>query len=215
MIRALPGAASLGFCRASPMRILRNAKRGSHCSYWREHIRRWPSGADRVGHRVAKEGAEHGRWNHPARKSPDCRGGRPINTGKSTLFNRLTGLNQRCEQPWTQARPWIIRRHGLLEQCGPTLPSWICGCCNCMTHIRLKRKLPATTCFPADRCRARRGRPAASMERALETCISCPVVALNLPYSLLLCLPDDRRCGQRSGRAVVNAVALSSAHQRP
>ena len=61
--------------------------------------------------------------NHPAGKSLTVAVAGQLNTGKSTLFNRLTGLNQRVGN-WTGKT--VDRKEGAALWNGVALPSWIC-----------------------------------------------------------------------------------------
>lgn len=61
--------------------------------------------------------------NHPAGKSLTVAVAGQPNTGKSTLFNRLTGLNQRVGN-WTGKT--VDRKEGAAFGMAWPLPSWIC-----------------------------------------------------------------------------------------
>ncbi|MFR1532790.1 MAG: FeoB small GTPase domain-containing protein [Bilophila wadsworthia] len=123
------------------------------------------------------------------------------NTGKSTLFNRLTGLNQRVGN-WTGKT--VDRKEGAALWNGVAFTFVDLPGCYGMTRIRLKRKLPATTCFPADRRRARRGQRG---ERGTELVYRVRAGGARPACVVALNMTD---VAEQEGRAV-DAVALSSA----
>lgn len=140
--------------------------------------------------------------NHPARKSLTVAVAGQPNTGKSTLFNRLTGLNQRVGN-WTGKT--VDRKEGMAFWNGVAFTFVDLPGCYGMTPHSPEEEVARDYLLSGGPDVVLAVVNAASVERSLY--IVSELVALGLPVVVALNMTD---VAEQEGRAV-DAVALSSA----
>ena len=140
--------------------------------------------------------------NHPARKSLTVAVAGQPNTGKSTLFNRLTGLNQRVGN-WTGKT--VDRKEGMAFWNGVAFTFVDLPGCYGMTPHSPEEEVARDYLLSGGPDAVLAVVNAASVERSLY--IVSELVALGLPVVVALNMTD---VAEQEGRAV-DAVALSSA----
>ena len=140
--------------------------------------------------------------NHPAGKSLTVAVAGQPNTGKSTLFNRLTGLNQRVGN-WTGKT--VDRKEGAALWNGVAFTFVDLPGCYGMTPHSPEEEVARDYLLSGGPDAVLAVVNAASVERSLY--IVSELVALGLPVVVALNMTD---VAEQEGRAV-DAVALSSA----